>query len=1238
MKKFSTLLLVFLLSFSIVLGLASCKDETDGSENGGGNTNGESGDGNKDDGTDGENGDGNKDDGTDGDGGNSGNGGSTAQKPSKGLEYDTDWGGYFVSVGSCTDSKIVIPETYNGLPVIGISNFSDCDFITSITIPKSVFYVAQNAFDGCTKLIVEKGGVHYVNNWVVGSDDDITEAVIRPGTVGISSGAFANRTNLVNVDIPDSALHVIADAFRGCDALTENQSGISYVDNWVIGGITLNDGTLTLRDGTVGIATDVILAGAEIIIPDSVKTIGSMISTDYSLPGFDTECKRISIGSGVSYIESYAFCDIDTLTEISVSEENKNYKSIDGNLYTKDGRTFIQYALGRTDTEFTLPLSVTEILDSSFPGCKNLTGIVIGGNVTRIGKYAFTNCPNLSEITVDEANAAYKSIGGNLYTKDERTLIRYAEAKTDNSFTVPDAVTHIEAYAFYDCDNLVSITSGSSVTHVGDYAFADCGNLSYISNADSVISIGNGVFAGCNSLTNIIIPDRVTTIGDHAFMFCSSLGRVTIGADVASLGKNVFSGCYVLSEITVNEANAAYKSIGGNLYTKNGRTLIRYAPAKTDDSFTVPDSVTHIEAYAFYDCGNLVSITLGSSVTHVGDYAFAYCYELKSVEIGDSVTHIGDYAFYECRSIEKVTLSERNANFTVIDGDLYTKDGKTLIIDVTSSTPENPVGPPPIGPGTDDDDDWWKNIKYDETELTMMMTNCSNNQVLSSGCERYLAGEGFEVTGASIDKLVADRNSNAYENTKVKVTYDYYPDNADLYGFSRMYDVIETEIMSAASAPDIYCNWMTDLHIASLKGCFANLYSINYGTGDYRGNNHFNFAEDGYMADLMGSLTLSINKIYVVASDYFIDLIRSFYVVPVNVSLFGEVAAQMYPHHADPSISALFDETKPCDCANYDESTRCTYDCPSGGWTYDRLIEFSQAVFSLNGDNATEDCNGYLGFALGSASYYNNTNNIHARALVYSSSVSLINKLWNASGGKYDYTYPNENQELYGLFTKISEMMDTDGIYNLTNTDAQTLGENNYLLGIRHKFVNNTLLFGGITLLANLEYDDYQNMNADGNTGFAILPVPVYRSGDMYNTQIHITGKAGAIRYNTSKYVQCSAFLHYQSTNSFAVTEEYYDSITFGNNIVTNDVYEGSFEMLHFIRQNVRTSFDVLFEDAIGFMYADVDKDSVNNRYHALLADHGYQYANIASKYDDLQPVKFDALKNLEQDYSKLPL
>lgn len=559
-----------------------------------------------------------------------------------------------------------------------------------------------------------------------------------------------------------------------------------------------------------------------------------------------------------------------------------------------------------------------------------------------------------------------------------------------------------------------------------------------------------------------------------------------------------------------------------------------------------------------------------------------------------------------------------------------------------------PIGPPQIGTGGDEDEgEWWENIKYDDTTLLFKMTNCDNTKELSSGCEQYLAGK-FDASNQEdpINDLITQRNSDAYEYTRVTVNYDYYPNEQSLYGFSRARNAIFDEIMSNSSAtPDMYCNWMTDLLICSLKGCFANLYSRNYGAGDYQGNNHFNLKNDGYMADLMGSLTLSTQKIYVIASDYFIDLIRAFFVIPVNVTLFNSIAQAMYPDVTNPTIDTFFEEVKPCDCTNYDSSTKChhktdanvvdgTYTaCPDGGWTYDRLMQFSEKIYQASGTDNKESINDRLGFALGA-------NGLPAAGLIYTSSVTIINKEWDAAANKYNYSYPTTNEDLYALVGKISDMMNTPGIYFATAADANSLnyeGEKSALLGIRNQFISNKMLFGGIVLVGSLEYPEYQNMKTPERGGFGVVPVPVYKAGDDYLTQIHVVGRAGAIRYNTSKFVQCSAFLHYQSSNSQEIKDDYYEyTLVHGAAGGPNSV-EGNVEMLQYIRQNVRTSFDKLFEDAIGFLYEDVIPDSANNRFHTLLSDNGYQYTGMSTKYDELYSIKSGALTSLEADYAKLP-
>ncbi len=221
-------------------------------------------------------------------------------------------------------------------------------------------------------------------------------------------------------------------------------------------------------------------------------------------------------------------------------------------------------------------------------------------------------------------------------------LKKYYEEEGETKVVIPDGVTSIGDYAFWDCGNLTEIIIPDSVTSIGNCTFWNCENLTEIIIPDSVTNIGNGAFYECKNLKKIIIPGSVTSIDGDAFNGCENLKEITIPNSVTSIGGWAFYGTKWLEEYPDD-----FVIVGNNI-------LIKYKGS--DEKVTIPDSVTSIGEYALNFCENFTEIIIPDSVTSIGDCAFWNCENLKEIIIPDSVTSIGDGAFKWCENLKKITF------------------------------------------------------------------------------------------------------------------------------------------------------------------------------------------------------------------------------------------------------------------------------------------------------------------------------------------------------------------------------------------------------------------------------------------------------------------------------------------------------------------------------------------------------------------------------------------------------
>lgn len=121
----------------------------------------------------------------------------------------------------------------------------------------------------------------------------------------------------------------------------------------------------------------------------------------------------------------------------------------------------------------------------------------------------FSRCEGLTEIEIPDGGA-YRSIGGIVYTADEKTLVAYPRGRT-GSFTVPAHVEAIGGRAFYG-SGISSLVLSDSVRTIGEYAFAKTENLTEVTIPPAVRSIGRYAFSE-SGITELYLPDSVVKCG-----------------------------------------------------------------------------------------------------------------------------------------------------------------------------------------------------------------------------------------------------------------------------------------------------------------------------------------------------------------------------------------------------------------------------------------------------------------------------------------------------------------------------------------------------------------------------------------------------------------------------------------------------------------------------------------------------------------------------------------------------
>ena len=657
-----------------------------------------------------------------------------ADRTESGASYSFDVLNAVWTVSGHTDAlgaQLAILSELEGWPVTGIDDnaFSYCSMLTSVSIPSSVTSISYDAFHSCSALREIHFG--HAAGATLAIDDNAFYANNAPGTALCVADTENVNTAISGYDWEGdnrTVRYYPADFTVPAD---RTESGVKYAFDvpdagWTVVGCTDALGAqLAIPAELAGwpvtsIGPDAFYGHTvltSVSIPSSVTSIGNSAFYGYGplrvIRFGHAAGATLSIGDG-------AFCENRSLpTAICVPDPENVNSAIRGHDWAYDARTVHYYpadatipadrtesgveyffdivnacwaVVGSTDAvgaQLAIPAQlegwpVTSIRDEIFKDCDTLTSVSIPSSVASIGEYAFSFCPNLTEIRFSHDADAPLSIGIGAFNsyQELNTAVFVTDPENVNaairnfdwagynrklngfsqipapllSGSCGDDVTYV-----LDSEGLLTIagtgamTEYSSVFDVPWYSKRDSVKAVVIENG--VTGIGKNAFWGCNALTSAAIPASVAAISEYAFYGCESIQQVHI-TDLAAWCAINFDGLYYTNPLFFAKDLYLNGEKLVNLMIPEGVTTIGVGAFRCCGvtSVTIPASVTSIGKAAFSDCHSLTSVTINSDTASIGEAAFCDCHSLTSVTIAHNITSIGDSAFQCCGKLESFTV------------------------------------------------------------------------------------------------------------------------------------------------------------------------------------------------------------------------------------------------------------------------------------------------------------------------------------------------------------------------------------------------------------------------------------------------------------------------------------------------------------------------------------------------------------------------------------------------------
>ncbi len=412
-----------------------------------------------------------------------------------GLYYRPKDGGYVCegAAEKLTDPNLVIPETVNGKPVVGISGtaFIEENAVVNVTLPNTIKYFTFTDCDNIKTINSTEEGTA-----IMPIDLESGRGGLKNMTKIICPGPnpfpieIGECTKLVHLEVEclweshvSTSLSPLSSKFaKAKDGY--DSSRFYKAKTWEY------DNTPLMQKWEY----------TEHLVPLSFKSIkvrsGALPEGAFAY----LRLTNIELGEDVSAMGRGAFYNCTAIETISV---NCPISTI-----AFEGCTKLKTVNFGT--------KATSIGAKAFKGCTSLVNLTLSDTTTSIGSSAFENCSNLERINMSDnvatiADAAFKNC-------EKLMLI--------NDFCIlPSKLTAIGKEAFYNT-NLASVTIPERCETIGAFAFKSCDSLQVVNSYAETYE--NNCFQDCEMLNEVNFNGRITYMGANAFRNCRALRKIYI--------------------------------------------------------------------------------------------------------------------------------------------------------------------------------------------------------------------------------------------------------------------------------------------------------------------------------------------------------------------------------------------------------------------------------------------------------------------------------------------------------------------------------------------------------------------------------------------------------------------------------------------------------------------------------------------------------------------------------------